>query len=344
MMPPSMLLSPQQWAEATFGSVELGDPRRTRRAVAMAQAMARDTTASLPKQLHDGAALEAAYRFVHSGQVTYEALLRPHEEATRQDCRFHPTVLLIQDTTEVDYQHHPQTSGLGPIGNGTHQGFLLQSVLAVEPGRRQVLGIAHQEPFLRQPAPPKETKAQRLKRERESQVWERSVHALGTPPEGVRWVHVGDRYSDIFSFLRLCRQQHTDFTIRACQDRCVDLLVEQAETPVPARSHHREHPPRPPAQHLFEVLATWAAQAPSTVEITASQKRKARTAQVCLSWHPLRRFSPQSHESKGWHPLLVWVVHVWEPEPPEGVEPLEWVLLTSVPTQTCEDAQERVDW
>src|SRR5207245_4334393 len=40
----------------------------------------------------------------------------------------------------------------------------------------------------------------------------------------------------------------------------------------------------------------------------------------------------------------VWVVRVWELQPPEGVEPLEWVLLTSVPVQTIEDAWERVDW
>jgi len=51
-----MLLSPQVWAEATFGAVQLGDPRRTRRAVAIAQAMAREPGASLPKQLHDQAA------------------------------------------------------------------------------------------------------------------------------------------------------------------------------------------------------------------------------------------------------------------------------------------------
>jgi hypothetical protein len=117
---------------------------------------------------------------------------------------------------------------------------LLQTVLAVESNSRQVLGIAHQEPFLRQPAPPKETKQQRLQRERESQVWERSVQALGSPPEGVRWVHIGDRSSDIFSFLSLCRERKCDFLIRAAQDRCVDLLVEQAERPVPPRSHHGE--------------------------------------------------------------------------------------------------------
>src|SRR5258707_14891158 len=34
----------------------------------------------------------------------------------------------------------------------------------------------------------------------------------------------------------------------------------------------------------------------------------------------------------------------WEPDPPEGVEGLSWVLLTSVPVQTLEQAWERVDW
>jgi len=343
MMPPSTLLSPLLWAEATFGSVRLGDPRRDRRAVAIAHAMASETGASLPKQLHDQAALEATYRFLHSGHVSYEELIRPHVEATQQDCREQPEVLLIQDTTEIDYQHHPKTSGLGPIGNGSHQGFLLQTVLAVVADGRQVLGIAHQDPFLRQPAPPKETKQQRLQRERESQVWERSVQALGSPPEGVRWVHIGDRYSDIFSFLSLCRERKCDFLIRAAQDRCVDLLVEQAEKPVPPRSHHAERP-SPPALHLFEVVASWPAQATSTVEITASQKRKARTANVSLSWHPLRLLPPRGQETKGWHPLVVWVIHVWEPEPPEGVEALEWVLLSSLPTRTREQAEQRVDW
>ena len=343
MMPTSTLLSPLLWAEATFSSVRLGDPRRDRRAVAIAHAMATETGASLPKQLHDEAALEATYRFLQSGHVSYEELIRPHVEATRQDCCEQGEVLLIQDTTEIDYQPHPKTSGLGPIGNGSHQGFLLQTVLAVVPNSRQVLGIAQQEPFLRQPAPPKETKQQRLQRERESQVWERSVQALGSPPEGVRWVHIGDRYSDIFSFLSLCREMQCDFLIRAAQDRCVDLLVEQAERPVPPRSHHAERP-SPPALHLFEVVESWPAQATSTVEITASQKRKARTANVSLSWQPLRLLPPRGQESKGWHPLVVWVIHVWEPEPPEGVEALEWVLLSSLPTQTREQAEQRVDW
>ena len=40
----------------------------------------------------------------------------------------------------------------------------------------------------------------------------------------------------------------------------------------------------------------------------------------------------------------MWVIRVWEEQAPEGEEPLEWVLLTSVPTTTLEHAWERVDW
>ncbi len=157
-MNPSTLLSAPQWAESTFGSVHLGDQRRTKRAVAMAQAIARDPAGSLPAQMQEVAAVQAAYRFLQTPDVTYEQLLRPHLEQTRAQAAEHQQVLLIQDTTEVDYQHHPTTSGLGPIGNGSHHGFLLQSVLAVLPGSREVLGLAHQQAFLRQPAPPGEAR------------------------------------------------------------------------------------------------------------------------------------------------------------------------------------------
>ncbi|GHO57673.1 hypothetical protein [Ktedonobacter robiniae] len=42
--------------------------------------------------------------------------------------------------------------------------------------------------------------------------------------------------------------------------------------------------------------------------------------------------------------MTVWVIRVWEELAPKGEKPLEWVLLTSVPTTTLEQAWERVDW
>lgn len=338
------LLSAPAWAQQTFGQVDLGHRDRQERVVKIATAMAADPAGSLPKQMGSEANLHAAYRFLQTPQVSYEELMRPHLEQTRAAMREQERVLLIQDTTEVNYQSHPSTSGLGPVGNGKGHGFLLQSVLAVEPASRQVLGLAHQEPFLRQPAPAGETKRQRERRQREAQVWERSVQAIGEPPTAVQWIHVGDRYSDMFPFLWACRKPHCDFVVRAAQDRCVDLLVEQADAKVARPSHHKRRPEQDPPQHLFEVVSSWVAVGEQDLELEATKQSKARTAHVLISFGCLRLLPPDTQQSRSLPPLVVWVVHVWEPEPPDGVEGLSWVLLTSVPVLTVEQAWERVDW
>src|SRR5437588_1919426 len=336
---------PPEWAKQTFGSAHLGDQRRTERAVKIAEAMAHEPAASLPGQLHSEGEVHAAYRFLQQPDVSYEELMRPHVQQTREALGKPARVLLIQDTMEVDYQHHPTTSGLGPIGNGSHQGFLLQSVLAVVPGSRQVLGLAQQEPFLRKTAPAGETKWQREQREqRESQVWERSVRAIGAPPPGVQWIHVGDRASDRFPFLRACLDQGCDFVVRSAYDRRVDLLVEQAQTPVAPRSHHKQPPEQAAPLHLFEVVRGWVVQGEQDLELEASKESKARTAHLAISFGSVRLLPPRMQEKSDLRPIVVEVVHVWEPQPPESVEPLEWMLLTSVAIQSVDQAWERVEW
>ena len=344
-METNTLLSAHAWAEQTFGEVRLGHRSRTQRAVAMAAAIARDPAASLPKQMGSEAAVHGAYRFLQTPAVTYEQLIGPHVEQTREAMGKAGRVLLIQDTTEVDYQQHPTTTGLGPIGNGTHHGYLVQSVLAVVPDTAQVLGLAHQEPFLRQPVPKGETKWQREQRAgRESQVWERSVRAIGRPPAGVQWIHVGDRASDMFPFLRACLEEDGDFVVRASADRCVDLLVEQADTPVTRRSHHKADAAHPAPEHLFTVAASWPVQGERDVALEATKTSQARTAHLAISFGTVRLLPPRMVEKTDLRPIVVYVVRVWELEPPEGVEGLSWLLLTSVPTQSLEQAWERVDW
>ena len=42
--------------------------------------------------------------------------------------------------------------------------------------------------------------------------------------------------------------------------------------------------------------------------------------------------------------IPAWVVRVGEPDPPAGVEGRDWVLVTSVSTETASEARERRDW
>jgi hypothetical protein len=61
-------------------------------------------------------------------------------------------------------------------------------------------------PFIRQLAPVGETKAERKKRERESQVWEQSIQKMGRVPEQHQWVYVSDSNSDVYTFWQTCEE------------------------------------------------------------------------------------------------------------------------------------------
>src|SRR6266700_5906552 len=216
------VLDPKSWAERTFGSVQLHDLRRTRRAVQAESLLAENPLGSLPAQMHTWKETKALYRLLDEPDVTFAALMQPHLQQTREQALSSRVVLLGQDTTDIDLSHRRKISGVGQIGNERGRGFFVQTVLAVRPGTREVLGCMAQEPFVRIPAPQGEQRYQRRKREeRESDVWIRQVHAIGTPEPGSVWVHVGDRGADMFPFFQACQATHTHFLVRAAQNRRV---------------------------------------------------------------------------------------------------------------------------
>src|SRR5262249_4895664 len=126
------LMAPAEWAQMEFGSAQLGDQRRTKRLVSVAQHLARNPGGRLPQAFPQWDQLKAAYRFFSQPHVGYEELVRAHWERTRALCREPGEYLLIEDTSELDYTHHPLTAGLGSIGNGAGRGMLLHSTLAVK--------------------------------------------------------------------------------------------------------------------------------------------------------------------------------------------------------------------
>jgi Transposase DNA-binding len=196
------VLDPKSWAEQTFGSVQLHDMRRTRRAVKAATDLAENPLGSLPAQMHTWKETKALYRLRRSSQMSPRlALMHPHFQQTREQATSSPVVLLVQDTTDIDLSHRRKISGVGQIGNERGGGFFVQTVLAVRPEMGEVLGCMAQQPFVRIPAHAGEQRQQRLKREeRESAVWIRQVHAIGTPTAGSVWVHVGDPRAEMFPF------------------------------------------------------------------------------------------------------------------------------------------------
>jgi Transposase DNA-binding len=108
-----------------MGAVELGDSRRNERAVALGAAIARNPS-GMPEQMQGWNELRGAYRLLSEADVSHERLSRPHWEQTRAVAQGQESevVLFIQDTSELDYSHHPKTRGMGIIGKGQTQGLL----------------------------------------------------------------------------------------------------------------------------------------------------------------------------------------------------------------------------
>src|SRR5260370_8158639 len=203
------LLDPKSWAERTFGGVQLHDIRRTRRAVKAASSLAENPLGSLPAQLHTWKETKAVYRLLDEPDVIFAALMQPPLQQTREQALASPVVLLVQDTTDIDLSHRHKISGAGQIGNERGRGFFLQTVLAVGPQTREVLGCMAQEPFVRVPAPQGEQRHQRLKREaRETDVWIRQIPTIGTPAAGSACAHAGDPGTHMFPSFHSLQAPH----------------------------------------------------------------------------------------------------------------------------------------
>src|SRR5436190_2943819 len=121
-----------KWSAQQWGLAKLGDQRRTARAVKLGAQLAAQPAASLPTQTGSWGEMKAAYLLLNEEDVTHAALSQGHWDATRHQARLSSgVVLFIQDGTELDYTHHPETSGLGRLNETHRQGFLLHSCLAV---------------------------------------------------------------------------------------------------------------------------------------------------------------------------------------------------------------------
>ena len=322
----------EKWAVETFGAAELGDPRRTDRLVKVAAALGENPSVSLPRSMRNWADTQGTYRFLSNEAINHEQIMMPHWIQTRSEAEQRSQVLLIGDTTDVNLSSHKTTKGLGPVGRGKKaQGFFVHSVLAVDAKDKQLLGCMGQEPFVREPAPEQETKAERNTRWRESLIWEQSIERIGPVPAGTQWIYVGDRGSDIFRFWQRCQQLGYDFVTRVAHNR--NVVVEE-----------EEEQEDPTAEHVKTLARSLPSQGLRVLIVPAEHGRPEREALVTISWSQVTIQPPVGATALHQTGMKVSLVRVWEPEPPEGVEALEWILVTSVTVTTAEDAWQRVTW
>jgi hypothetical protein len=350
-----MAPAPEAWAQEQFGGARMGDRRLSRRVVRVAAAMAADPAGSIPRQGKCWREAKGAYRLFDHDRATFESLSASHWELTRRRAGECATVLLIQDTTWLDYAAHRATAGLGWAGRNAAKGkprggsgLFLHDVLAVEPtpsGGGRVLGSAWGKLWARTARGPRnaDQRARGKRRradDRESLRWEEAVGAVGAPPPGGRWMHVGDREADIFALYRQAAGlPGVGFVVRVKQDR--SALAGHDEHAAPA-ALSREARKGCGLKALCRDGRRLPALGTTRVWVAPRGGRPGRWAGVTVSGGPVTLYSP--HLSRTGRALRVWAVRVFEPDPPPGQKPLEWMLLTDRPVASARDALEVTGW
>ena len=323
-----MSTTERSFGETHFGAAKLGNISRTRRLVEIADAFCRHPEGTLPDKLKDPAALQAAYRLMERPEVSHASVLAAHQAETCRRMAAHEGPLLaISDATELDFSGLTSIQDLGQIGQGRQRGYVCQNVLIVDPRDRSALGLANQILHRRAVVPPGEVRAESRQREsRESRLWPEGTSKL---PARADLFVVCDRGGDTFEELEHESRSGRRFVIRSSQNRhCA-----------------RGHAGRATRQKLYALTRSVKPSGSYAVEVAATPDRPGRTATVQISYVAVRLNPPkQARGHHGNEPLSVWVVRVWESDPPPGVDRLEWHLLTNEPVTDLATARRIISY
>jgi hypothetical protein len=332
-------LDSAHWAEHELGGAPLGDRRLARRLVSSAALQAEaPMQAFCSVAREDWAAVKGYYRLIDQAEdsaVTPENILAPHRERTVRRMQAQHTVLCVQDGTDLNFATHAQCTGLGVIGTNQTgaqaRGLHLHSTLAVST-EGLPLGVVRACFDAPEPA----GAAPKAPAQRKSRRW---MEGLGDCLElaarcpDTRVVGVMDREADIFELFERQRQDpRVELLVRAKSNRCIageEKLFERLRAaPERARLH---------------IAVGRQSARPKASKQKLKAPRKERLAEVSLHYERVE-LTPTAREFHHCAPLALWCVHVREDHPPESARALEWFLLTTVPVESREDAEQTLRW
>jgi hypothetical protein len=232
-------------------------------------------------------------------------------------------------------------------------GFFNHVSLALTPGH-VALGVVDAKVWARDPVEfDKDADQKRAERrakaieDKESIRWVEGYRAACEVAQAAPETHVvslADSEGDVYEYLMEAQPvegvRKASFIIRACQDRAL-VTSEEAQAPAAARL-------------LREQLASTPALAERTLAIRGrhpkskddrkrKQPREPRTVELDFRAARVRLRGPARTGGK-LPDLEVNVVLASERNPPPGVEPIEWNLLTDLPIETVEDVLRIVDY
>lgn len=313
-----------EWAEREFGSAQLGNELRTRRAVRLAAAALSKPAGTVTSVIKSPAEREGAFRFLENPKVKAAELARSSHLATARRCKT-PWVFVATDQTTLSITDHQCSKGLGPCGNrrsGKKRGAEVMSALALTPEGRP-LGLLAQQWWRRsEERSPDYDHDLRPAEQRESDLWLQALQQVQQRFEQAEvtskpWFQL-DRGADFWRVFEFAQDHDAWVTVRSAYDRC----LWSSEQPL--------------RQHLanVRVRAKLAIHVPAQ-RLPKKPPRRARTATVELRYEPVE-LELTDHDG---HRFVVEVTVVHIQEKSRRPDRLQWWLLTTYPVRTVADAK-----
>jgi len=320
----------QDWPEEELAQADLGDRRLERRLVSILRDFYARPQANIPQACQTRSKTKATYRFLEHPEMTLDKILQAHYENTLRRLKGERIVLAVQDTTSLNYTTHLATENLGPIDNHPADlGLLLHDTIAFNSDGIP-LGLIDVQCWARDGKNFGEAKQDHHKlpiEQKESHKWLVSFRKIAQAqqrcPQSI-FVSIGDREADIYELFELALResfsQKPHLLVRAMHDR--RLGGNQG--------------------HLWERLTQEEVCGIQEVRIPRRGSRPARVARLEVRFAQVS-LKPPLRKSK-LPDLTIWAVLAKETNSPEGIEPVEWLLLTTLEVATFEQAVEKLAW
>ncbi len=328
-----MTLSNIVWAKQVSAASPLPDQRMKSRLASIIVDAMDSPSASIPQATGGNAGqAKATYRFYANDRISGAGLNRGFGLETAQRCLDQECILVVQDTTTLNFTGLHSIAEFGPIDSGNlARGMHLHSAIGVTP-LGKVLGILDQQCWARpQPEPKKSKKKKKQDKERRGQEKESGKWINGLENARTvlyeaagdlvvpRLIHVMDREGDAYDVMMAVEESGDSAIIRSAQNRRIDDSLVKAHEAV------RNQP----------VLGQ------TSVEVKRKKDIPEREALVQVRSMAVTLLPDLQKYPHAW-PMRWNLVEAWEPAPPPGVEPLHWLLWTLEAATTADEALEVV--
>jgi len=308
--------------------VKFNSKRLEKRLLTTVENLTNDVGASILEASGSRGQAKAVYRMLSNEKFSREEIQRVYAESTLKRIAENSTVLLIQDSTEINLNTHKKTKKLGYIDK-YDLGIKVHTCIAItEEGA--ILGILSQKTSTRPQDADKsqnrDAKKLRAIEEKESHRWVETFSETNKSiPDSVNAVTVCDREGDFYELYASAIAQERKILIRLIHNRRISEDTKKA----------------------MDYLRDTPSCGTVIIELPRDTRKgeKPRKATLEVSHTPLTFKCPkirkESHLPKE---ITVNGLRIIEKDPPTDAESIEWFLATNETVNSFEDTLKMVKY